>query len=131
MNTIDILVVVDAHGAFDTCSLQDNVYLIDTNKHVGSYRQGTSELVTVCKDNQGIKWRVTSVSPECDIEIVQFTGQMVDTKVCNPQKQGPLQDIFWEGFVQARGVAGTYQYSAVLSINGKNMSFDPFLQVIV
>ena len=117
MNTIDILVVVDAHGAFDTCSLQDNVYLIDTNKHVGSYRHGTSELVTACLDNQGIKWRVTSVSPDCYVEIVQFTGEMIDTKVCSPQKQGPPQDVFWQGFVQARGDVGTYQYSIVIKIH--------------
>lgn len=129
MKNIDILVVVDTLGATASGSLQNNVYLVDTNKYLGSWNEGQCELNTLCYDNQIIKWRVTPVSPDDDVEIVQFTGQMVDSKVCLPQKQGLAQDIFWEGAVETRGDVGNYQYSIVLTIDGKSMTFDPFLVV--
>lgn len=129
MKSIDILVVVDTLGATASGNLQSNVYLIDTNKYLGSWNEGQCELHTICYDNQIIKWRVTPVSPENDVDIVGFTGQMIDQKICVPQKQGITQDIYWEGIVETRGDVGRYQYSMVLTIDGKRMTFDPFLEV--
>lgn len=129
MKSLDVLIVVDALGATSSGSLSNNVYLIDTNKYLGSWAEGQCELHSVCSNGEYIKWRVVPVSPDNDVEIVRFTGTMVSTKVCIPQKEGMGTDIFWEGEVQTQGATGSYQYSVVLSIDGHEMTFDPFLEV--
>jgi len=129
MATVNVLVVVDVLGAVTSGSLQNNVYLIDSRKYMGSWQQGTCELHTVCKDNEIINWRIASVDPGCDIEIDSFTGQIINTKICVPSKQGIPGDIFWSGRVQAQGFTGSLQYSLWVNIEGKKMTFDPFLQI--
>lgn len=128
MKQIDVLIVVDVEGAL-AGSLQDNVYLIDTNKYVGSGSEGQAELVTACQDGQVIVWNVAPVSPSSDVEITQFTGQMIDDKVCVPQAYDGPDGPFWEGRVEAQGTKGQQQYSVVLTMDGKSMGFDPFLTV--
>lgn len=130
MKTLDVLIIVDALGAVSSGDLSGNVYLVDTNKYLGSWNEGQCELHSKCYDGQIIKWRVESISPDEDVNIVKFTGAMIDQKVCTPAKEGIEGDVYWEGRVQARGVTGSYQYSCVLSIDGKQMTFDPFLEVI-
>lgn len=127
LKSIDVLIVVDVAGALASNNLSNNVYLVDTNKYIGSWNQGQCELVTVCKDSQVIKWRVVSIDPGNNVEITGFTGQIITEKICVPEKQGKY-DVFWEGMVQTRTVR-RYQYSVVLSMNGKKMEFDPYLDV--
>lgn len=128
MQTVDVLIVVDALGAL-AGSLQDNVYLVDTNKHVGSGNEGQVELKTSCKDGQIINWRVTGISPSSDINITGFTGQIIADKVCVPKKEGSDLEPYWEGIVETQGSKGEYQYSVVLEIDGAQKTFDPFLEV--
>lgn len=129
MKNVDVLIVVDTLGAMASSDLQSNVYLVDTNKYFGSGSEGQAELKTACQDGQIIRWRVSPVSPENDVNITGFTGQMVTEKVCTPTKQGITGEFFWEGRVESQGATGNYQYSATLSIDGKAMTFDPFLVV--
>ena len=128
MKVIDVLIVVDVVGALAQ-GLQTNVYLVDTNKYVGSGSEGQVELKTACKDGQTICWRVTAISPSNDVEIVGFTGQMINEKVCVPTKEGTGNDVYWQGIVEARGVTGSQQYSVVVTCDSKQMTFDPYLEV--
>jgi hypothetical protein len=128
MNNIDVLIVVDVQGAL-AGSLQDNVYLIDTNKHVGSGSEGQVELRTSCQDGQVINWSVTPVSPSSDVNITAFTGQMISDEVCVPQQVTALGVTYWTARVEARGAKGSQQYSVELTMDGKTMSFDPFLMI--
>ncbi|WP_437631612.1 alpha-pore-forming tripartite toxin MakABE regulator [Sorangium sp. So ce854] len=129
MNNVDVLIVVDAEGALASGDLQGNVYMIDTNKHVGSSSEGMAELYTACKDGQIIVWNVAPVSPSSDVEITQFTGQMVNDRVCVPQQVTTPDGDYWEGRVESQGTVGTQQYSVVLTMDGKAMTFDPFLKI--
>jgi hypothetical protein len=129
MKNVDILIVVDTLGALSSGDLGANVYLIDTNKYVGSGNEGQEELRTACQDGQIIKWRVSPVSPDNNAEISKFTGQIITDNVCNPVKQGIEGDVYWEGRVETRGTSATYQYSVQLTIDGRPMNFDPFLVV--
>lgn len=129
MATIDVLIVVDTAGALASRDLQSNVYLIDTNKHDGSGNEGQAELYTACKDGDFIIWRVVSVAPSGDVSISQFTGQMINDKTCVPRKTGIGSDVYWEGQVEAQGFTGNKQYSVVLTIEGIQMTFDPFLKI--
>ncbi len=128
MKTIDVLIVVDTLAAL-AHKLQDNVYLIDTNKYVGSGDEGKVELKTACENGQYIRWRVISISPENDVHITKFTGQMINDKVCVPKKQGLEGDSYWEALIETQGNTGSYQYSVVLSFDGAEKTFDPFLVV--
>jgi len=129
MKNIDVLIVVDALGAVSSGSLQSNVYLIDTNKYLGSWNEGQCELHTVCADGQIVNWRVAAVSKDNDVDIAGFVGQIINEKVCVPVRQGLAGEYFWEGRVETQGNVGSYQYSVNLSIDGKTMTFDPFLDV--
>lgn len=127
---VDILIVVDSDGALTSGSLENNVYLVDTAKYLGSWKQGQCELETCCYDLQTINWRVVPINAITQVEISSFTGQMILQGVCVPVKiVGVGDNEYWEGVVQNRGQEGRYQYSCVLSFQGKLMTFDPFINV--
>jgi hypothetical protein len=129
MQTVDVLIVVDVEGALASANLMDNVYLIDSNKYFGSGSEGQAELKTACKDGQVIAWNVAPVSSSTQVEITQFTGQMVNDKICVPQLVSTPEGAYWTGRVEAQGVASTQQYSVTLTADGKAMEFDPFLLI--
>jgi hypothetical protein len=129
MNTVCVLIVVDVEGALASGNLTENVYLIDTNKYVGSGSEGQAELKTACKDGQVIAWNVAPVAPTTQVEIVKFTGEMVNDKICQPEPVKTPEGTYWTGRVEARGVASTQQYSVNLTMDGKEMGFDPFLVI--
>lgn len=128
MSQISVLIVVDVEGAL-AGSLQENVYLVDTHKHVGSGREGQAELQTACHDGDIINWAVVPVAPTSDVEIHGFTGKMIDDGVCVPQPVQSPAGNYWQGRVEARGTTGNQQYSVVLTMAGRQMTFDPFLAI--
>lgn len=130
MNVINVVVCVDVEGALSSGSLQENVYLVDTNKYIGSWQQGTSALHTVCQDGQVVSWWVAPVDPGSAADISGFSGPMIDAKTCVP-RLNPLADpAAWAGQVQARGAPGTWPYTLALSLSGKAMSFTATLKVV-
>lgn len=129
MQTIDVLIIVDVEGALASGNLTENVYLVDSNKYFGSGSEGQAELKTACKDGQLIAWSVTPVSPSTQVEITQFTGQMVSDKICVPQPVTTPESTYWEGRVEAQGTASTQQYSVNLTMDGREMGFDPYLVI--
>jgi hypothetical protein len=132
MAQVDVLIVADVEGALASGDLQSNVYLIDTNKHAGSGGEGQAELYTACQDGQIITWNVVGVSPSSDVQITQFTGDMVNNNICVPTQVSTPDGNYWEGRVEARLSPGgneTSQYSVVLTMDGKPMTFDPFLKI--
>ncbi|AYH47022.1 MULTISPECIES: hypothetical protein [Dickeya] len=129
MNEIDVLIVVDAEGALASGNLGSNVYLIDTNKYIGSGNEGQEELKTACQDGQVINWHVTGVSLSSDVSIISFTGQMVNDKVCVPVAVNSVNGTYWQGRVEAQGTTGSQQYSVVLGLDGRSMTFDPFIVI--
>lgn len=126
---VDILIAVDTDGALSSGNLQNNVYLVDTTKYLGSWKEGQCELETSCYDLQTLNWRVVPINGITAVEISSFTGQMIRERVCVPEKAGKGESEHWEGVVQNRGDEGRYQYACVLSIHGTLMTFDPFINV--
>ncbi|MFI4983500.1 MAG: hypothetical protein ACHQIO_24375, partial [Nevskiales bacterium] len=57
------------------------------------------------------------------------TGQMINDKMCVPQSVQAPDGDYWEGRVEAQGFTGNQQYSVVLTMDGRAMTFDPFLKV--
>ncbi len=72
LSQVDVLIVADVEGALASGNLQDNVYMIDTNKHAGSGSEGQAELYTAVKDGQVLNWSVVGVSPSSDVNITQI-----------------------------------------------------------
>ena len=128
MATINVLIVVDALGAA-TSGLPNNVYLVDTHKHIGSGNEGQAELYTTCHDGDVIVWAISPVDPGSDVSINSFTGQMIDSKICTPVQQTGPDSGSWDGRVEAQGQKGNIQYSVVVNVDGTPMQFDPFLVV--
>ena len=128
LNTINVLVAVDVEAAL-AGSLQDNVYLIDSNKYVGSGNEGQAELQTACLDGQLIVWNIAPVDPSSNVVITEFTGQMIDDKICMPHQYDSPSGPYWEGRVEAQGLTGSQQYSMQLTMDGHAMTFDPFLVI--
>lgn len=130
MSTISVLIVVDALGAATSGDLQDNVYLIDTNKHDGSGSEGQAELYTACTSTSqkadSIVWSISPVDPNSDVSINSFTGTMINSNALIPSANA---NGSWEGLLSPNLPSGNIQYSVVLNIDGTNMTFDPFLSV--
>lgn len=130
MNTLNILIVVDTQGALASNSLMDNVYMVDTNKYLGSWQEGTNQLHTVCQDGQLLNWRVVAISPDNDIKIAGFSGQMVSKKICVPAQQGMQGEEYWSARVETQGAFSSYAYTLTVSIDDKQLSFSPFIKVV-
>ncbi len=130
MNTLDMLIIVDTSGALAHGKLQNNVYIADSNKYLGSWKEETDQLHTVCQDGQILNWRVAAISPSNQISITGFSGQMVSEKVCAPSKEGMGGEESWEGRVETRGGIGSYLYTVEVSIDGRSMSFSPHIKVV-
>lgn len=123
---ISVLIVVDCLGAVAANNLTGNVYMADTLKFLGSWNEGQCDLHTLTQTGQMIKWRVVPVSPDSQVSITGFGGQMVDQHICVPVNTGIDNDL-WEGRIQAN--PGRYNYAVNLSVDGKKMSFSPYVEV--
>lgn len=128
MGVVSVLIVVDVEAALAQ-GLGTNVYLVDTNKYVGSGNEGQAELLTACTNGDTINWTVAPVAPETSVSIQNFTGQMVNDGICTPQQVNAPGGIYWSGVVQAQRVTGQQQYSVTLLADGESLTFDPFLEI--
>ncbi|MFJ7311811.1 hypothetical protein ACIQVE_03405 [Pseudomonas sp. NPDC098747] len=131
MKEISVLIVVDVENALVTNDLGGNVYLIDNNKNSGSSYEGNDELVTACCNGQLVNWSVVGVVAENQVEINNFSGNMIKDKICSPEKTPSQGRTYWQGRVNDTTVGDKVQYSVELLMNGKQtMSFDPFLFIV-
>lgn len=126
MKKIKILVVIDSSGALSSAAIENNVYMIDSNRWLGSWQEGTCQLQTVAEDGQLISWCATGISSDSQVNITAFSGDMVSQSVCVPQPSG---DEAWEGRVETNGGSGRYFYQISINVNGQPFSFSPYLDV--
>lgn len=129
MNSISALIVIDTQGALASGSAVDNAYLVDTSGFLGSWQQGTATLHTVCQDGQVVNWRVAALSPDGDVAITGFSGDMISAGICVPLANGPAGEQYWSGRVETHGQFASFSYVAVLSVAGIAMSLSSYLKV--
>jgi len=131
MKEVSVLIVVDVENALVTGDLGGNVYLIDNNKNSGSVDEGKNELITACSNGQLINWSVVGVVAANQVEINNFSGDMMKDKICLPEKTPSQGRTYWQGRVNDTTVGDKVQYSVELLMNGKHtMSFDPYLLIV-
>ncbi len=130
LNRIDILIVVDVEGALAAGTLQGSVYLVDTNKYLGSWQEGQSTLNTVCQDGQALTWSVTPVDPADAVAIAGFSGNMLDNHICVPTQDPFLGNTVWNGMVETQGAYASYPYTVSLVLSGTTLSFPSTLKVV-
>lgn len=130
MNRIDILIVVDVVGALAAGSLQGSVYLVDSNKYLGSWQEGQSTLNTVCQDGQTLTWSVTPVDPADSVTIAGFSGTLVSDHICVPTQDAFLGSSAWNGLVETQGAYASYPYTVSLALSGTTLSFPSTLKVV-
>lgn len=128
MQTLSILIVVDVEAALASGNLGSHVWLIDNTGNV-SGGEGTAELTTTCYNDQTIQWSVVPVEATSSVSIQQFTGTMISSQICVPTKVVAMPNVYWQGIVSPTAASGSYQYAVVLNMEGRTMTFDPFLNV--
>jgi len=136
MAQVDILVVVDVEGASNS-GLQNNVWMLDTGKYLGTQECG-NELVTLVNSADIVTWTVQPIDPATNVTF--GPGQPFSTfqsnpptipNIINPQ-QNPINTQQFMGRFSPPGgtqAGATYQYSITLSMDGKTQTFDPFLKL--
>ncbi len=130
MNKIYVLIAVDAEGALSSKSLTNNVYMVDTNKYIGSWQQGQSDLHTVVQDGQVVVWYAVGVNPGNAVAVSGFSGQMLRAKVCVPRESITLGNGAWGGQVETRGSVGNFPYTVSMSIGSETLTFSAHLKVV-
>lgn len=131
MATVNVLMMVDVEAALASSNLGANIYLVDTNKYLGSGDEGQDELATKLNIGDTIVWSVAPIDPGSNATIKSFSGQAVSDKYIDPV-QDPLSAGVWETKFQPPGgsAGSSYQYSATLAFdNDRELTFDPFLVV--
>lgn len=137
MATINVLVVVDVLGANTPGQggLANNVWMLDTGKYSGTKEAG-NELITTLNSGDIITWTVQAIDPGTNVEFASntraFTGAAVTPPAVINPKQNPVMPSQYEALFSppaGTSVGTTYQYSIVLSMDGQNQSFDPFLRL--
>ena len=132
MATVNVLMMVDVEAALTSNNLSANIYLVDTNKYLGSGSEGQDELVTKLNTGDTIIWTVAPIDPSTNAAIESFSGGAVSDQYITPV-QDPLSAGVWESLFQPPGgsVGDSYQYNATLRFNDtKNLTFDPYLVVV-
>jgi hypothetical protein len=128
MNTIEILVIVDTGHALSSNDLANFVLLVDDTN--ATKLVASNELSTPVANGQNIQWRAVAIDNGEELTIKSFQGQAVTDGVIVPEVSTSGNDTFWSSEVETR-TAGTYQYTMTLTIEGKDMTFDPYLIVSV
>jgi len=126
MARIDVLVVVNVAKALRDGRLPGNLWMVDTNKNSMSSGEASDELVTACNVGDLIYWTVVSIDADLDLTIRSFGGRGVPT-VIQPHSDG---DNSWSGYVNAPTNSNYQQlgqYTMTLTVNGTDMTFDPFI----
>lgn len=126
--TISVLVAVDVEGALSSGNLNDNVFMVDTTGYAGAGDEGGHELTTVCNNGDTINWRVEPIAPSTVASIKSFQGTAVSDGVIAPTESSDANGPFWTSLVETRS-PNTYQYTMTLDFEGKDMTFDPYLDV--
>jgi len=93
---VSITAVVDPVGALSAGSIQNNLYMYDTNKAAGSTGFGTGELRTRVQPGARLLWNVVVL--ECET-YAGIDGIVMDERVCEPERKVyPGTDIvYWTG----------------------------------
>jgi hypothetical protein len=118
VNDLYVLVAVDTAGALASGSLVGNCYAVDTNHYIGSWREGSDQLSTVCQDGQRIVWSPAAVAADAALTISGFGGPMVDQGICRPSPSPEIADGAWSGQVEAQGQFAPFDYTVTLTASG-------------
>jgi len=138
MATINILVVVDVEGATSSGNLASNVWMIDTGKYLGTVEAG-NELITYANNGDKLQWSLAAVDPGTNLAFAPysanppspFSGQAVPANI-NPQPVPLTNNTQYIAQFSVPGgtkAGAQYQYRMTLAMDGKNYTFDPFLQL--
>jgi hypothetical protein len=128
MATVDVLMVVDVEGALSSQNLTNNIYLVDTNKYIGSGNEGQAELQTKLSAGDIVQWSVAPVQPDGQVTIASFSGGAVQQNIIKPQPD-PTTGAFSSKFNTSAASGTSFQYTSTLQFESQQLTFDPFLIV--
>jgi hypothetical protein len=132
MKHITIIAVVDVEGAIRN-GLAGNITLTDNGHSIGL---GTNELITGCPLDSKITWVVRPkhpvIGPIVTIDSISSNQNggffPAVPEIISPKPVAPSE---FTGDIDKRAVEGMlYQYTMILLVEGKRMSWDPFITIV-
>ena len=116
---IYVLIVVNTQETLKTGNLGSNVYMVDSQGSTKDPGQGGNELNINCHPQDQIFFRVTGILEDSNPRLTQFrrTG---GEDIYDPA----FVNNYWQGTVTGTGKE-TYHW--VVTIQGKNFEWDPFI----
>jgi hypothetical protein len=131
---INVLVVVNVAKALEEGTLQDNLWLLDTNPNNMSQNEASAELETECAVGDLIVWSVTSIDPDLPVFINGFDGNAVksDPPVIAPYSIDP-DKTQWKAAVNGATHSDPKnkgQYNMTLVLSDHSMTFDPYIDSV-
>jgi hypothetical protein len=133
MASINVLIVVDVVAAVQQ-GLATNVWMLDTGRYLNTQEAG-NELVTTLNSGDQVIWSLAAIDPGTNVQFAAppaFTSNSGTIPAIIDPKQNPIDPSQYLGKFSPPGgtqAGTTYQYSVVLSMNGQNYTFDPFLKL--
>ncbi|CAM1348275.1 MULTISPECIES: hypothetical protein [Tenacibaculum] len=127
MAQVNILAAVNVAAAIKSGNLGEYVFMMDTNDYMGTGNksEGTDELHTLVTNGDTIVWSVVSIDPNLSISIHSFHGEAINEGLIKPAQYPQHDGAVWGGHVNSAGT--NVQYTMTLLVNGKLMTFDPFI----
>ena len=116
---IRLMVVVDVVGALAADTLEDAVWLMDSNKTGGSTNQGTRQLTTAVRQGDQLIW--TAMSLECEA-FIAIDGIDIDQEYCEVRRgiyEGT--DIsYWMGRIKKDPEKALVPYNLRFRVGGRS-----------
>ncbi|RFP17918.1 hypothetical protein D0T25_12280 [Duganella sp. BJB488] len=112
-------------------NLGNCVYMMDTNRYLGSNGAGGSELQTVCVNGQRVVWTVVSIDPNLPVAIGGFSSNgsypAAYPNMINPTAVPDTGGMVWGGNVNQANTQAQYSVNLLVGDDNTPMSFDPFI----
>ena len=114
MSEVVIKLALDVVGALESQSMDGNVFALDTNRLLGSKKNGTDSLQTAVSRGTRVTWMVAMV--ECEV-YAALEDIIIDKSIMQPAKQQfPGTSVsYWSGEVKSE-VQAPIKYDLVFKI---------------
>ncbi|MYM94138.1 hypothetical protein [Duganella vulcania] len=131
MPTVNILIAIDVGQALSQQNLDNCVYMMDTNRYLGSNGAGNDELHTVCLNGQRLVWTVVSIDPNLPVAIGGFSSNghypAAYPNMINPKSVADTSGTVWGANVNEANTNAQYSVNLLVGDDNTPMSFDPFI----
>lgn len=126
---VAINTLIDVLGALASDTMENNIYLVDSNKAQGSTQLGTGQLHSSVQVGDIVRWTVESLEPEAfaTITAIEIDSSVIDVTMMTY----PGSDVtYWQGKVKKKFETLPYQLQVLLGTQTKPMQADTGMALV-